>query len=1141
MYSHTLFLGGLHGAVCILPIYVLSYPIPRCPAWCCVYTTYLCTLIPYSSVPCMVLCVYYLSMYCHTLFLCALHGAVCILPIYVLSYPIPRCPAWCCVYTTYLCTLIPYSSVPCMVLCVYYLSMYCHTLFLGALHGAVCILPIYVLSYPIPRCPAWCCVYTTYLCTLIPYSSVACMVLCVYYLSMYSHTLFLCALHGAVCILPIYVLSYPIPRCPAWCCVYTTYLCTLIPYSSVPCMVLCVYYLSMYCHTLFLGALHGAVCILPIYVLSYPIPRCPAWCCVYTTYLCTLIPYSSVACMVLCVYYLSMYSHTLFLGALHGAVCILPIYVLSYPIPRCPAWCCVYTTYLCTLIPYSSVACMVLCVYYLSMYSHTLFLCALHGAVCILPIYVLSYPIPRCPAWCCVYTTYLCTLIPYSSVPCMVLCVYYLSMYCHTLFLGALHGAVCILPIYVLSYPIPRWPAWCCVYTTYLCTVIPYSSVPCMVLCVYYLSMYSHTLFLGALHGAVCILPIYVLSYPIPRWPAWCCVYTTYLCTLIPYSSVPCMVLCVYYLSMYSHTLFLGALHGAVCILPIYVLSYPIPRCPAWCCVYTTYLCTVIPYSSVACMVLCVYYLSMYCHTLFLGALHGAVCILPIYVLSYPIPRCPAWCCVYTTYLCTVIPYSSVPCMVLCVYYLSMYCHTLFLGGLHGAVCILPIYVLSYPIPRCPAWCCVYTTYLCTLIPYSSVPCMVLCVYYLSMYSHTLFLGGLHGAVCILPIYVLSYPIPRCPAWCCVYTAYLCTLIPYSSVPCMVLCVYYLSMYSHTLFLCALHGAVCILPIYVLSYPIPRCPAWCCVYTTYLCTLIPYSSVPCMVLCVYYLSMYSHTLFLGALHGAVCILPIYVLSYPIPRCPAWCCVYTTYLCTLIPYSSVPCMVLCVYYLSMYCHTLFLGALHGAVCILPIYVLSYPIPRWPAWCCVYTTYLCTLIPYSSVPCMVLCVYYLSMYSHTLFLGGLHGAVCILPIYVLSYPIPLCPAWCCVYTTYLCTVIPYSSVPCMVLCVYYLSMYSHTLFLCALHGAVCILPIYVLSYPIPRCPAWCCVYTAGESHPLDSEDYLGIESLWNQKNYWVNMQDCAQGIKVTHTHTHTHTHTWHMIISACIDIRFYLHRT
>ncbi|KAA0193233.1 Coiled-coil domain-containing protein lobo [Fasciolopsis buskii] len=34
--------------------------------------------------------------------------------------------------------------------------------------------------------------------------------------------------------------------------------------------------------------------------------------------------------------------------------------------------------------------------------------------------------------------------------------------------------------------------------------------------------------------------------------------------------------------------------------------------------------------------------------------------------------------------------------------------------------------------------------------------------------------------------------------------------------------------------------------------------------------------------------------------------------------------------------------------------------------------------------------------------------------------------------------------------------------------------------------------------------------GLAHPLDTPLYLGIESLWNAHNYWVNMQDCSTGI-------------------------------
>ena len=38
------------------------------------------------------------------------------------------------------------------------------------------------------------------------------------------------------------------------------------------------------------------------------------------------------------------------------------------------------------------------------------------------------------------------------------------------------------------------------------------------------------------------------------------------------------------------------------------------------------------------------------------------------------------------------------------------------------------------------------------------------------------------------------------------------------------------------------------------------------------------------------------------------------------------------------------------------------------------------------------------------------------------------------------------------------------------------------------------------------------STGKTYPVDSEHYLGIESVWNHKNYWVNMQDCGQGLKV-----------------------------
>ena len=37
--------------------------------------------------------------------------------------------------------------------------------------------------------------------------------------------------------------------------------------------------------------------------------------------------------------------------------------------------------------------------------------------------------------------------------------------------------------------------------------------------------------------------------------------------------------------------------------------------------------------------------------------------------------------------------------------------------------------------------------------------------------------------------------------------------------------------------------------------------------------------------------------------------------------------------------------------------------------------------------------------------------------------------------------------------------------------------------------------------------------GLSHSVESPNYLGIESVWNHVNYWVNMQDCSEGVKVS----------------------------
>lgn len=40
--------------------------------------------------------------------------------------------------------------------------------------------------------------------------------------------------------------------------------------------------------------------------------------------------------------------------------------------------------------------------------------------------------------------------------------------------------------------------------------------------------------------------------------------------------------------------------------------------------------------------------------------------------------------------------------------------------------------------------------------------------------------------------------------------------------------------------------------------------------------------------------------------------------------------------------------------------------------------------------------------------------------------------------------------------------------------------------------------------------------GLSHNVDSDNYLGIESVWNSMNYWVNMQDCSEGVAVSGCH-------------------------
>ncbi len=36
------------------------------------------------------------------------------------------------------------------------------------------------------------------------------------------------------------------------------------------------------------------------------------------------------------------------------------------------------------------------------------------------------------------------------------------------------------------------------------------------------------------------------------------------------------------------------------------------------------------------------------------------------------------------------------------------------------------------------------------------------------------------------------------------------------------------------------------------------------------------------------------------------------------------------------------------------------------------------------------------------------------------------------------------------------------------------------------------------------------TTSQAQSLQWDNYLGIETLWNDKNLWVNMQDCSEGV-------------------------------
>uniref|UniRef100_A0A672FPW2 Dynein regulatory complex subunit 7 MORN domain-containing protein n=1 Tax=Salarias fasciatus TaxID=181472 RepID=A0A672FPW2_SALFA len=64
-------------------------------------------------------------------------------------------------------------------------------------------------------------------------------------------------------------------------------------------------------------------------------------------------------------------------------------------------------------------------------------------------------------------------------------------------------------------------------------------------------------------------------------------------------------------------------------------------------------------------------------------------------------------------------------------------------------------------------------------------------------------------------------------------------------------------------------------------------------------------------------------------------------------------------------------------------------------------------------------------------------------------------------------------------------------------------------------------------------------SGRSFPTHSRRFLGIESVWNQSNYYTNMQDCREGCRVnTRAPTHTHKHA-SMLLVQMGNIHLFLH--
>ncbi|XP_030764668.1 dynein regulatory complex subunit 7 [Sitophilus oryzae] len=61
------------------------------------------------------------------------------------------------------------------------------------------------------------------------------------------------------------------------------------------------------------------------------------------------------------------------------------------------------------------------------------------------------------------------------------------------------------------------------------------------------------------------------------------------------------------------------------------------------------------------------------------------------------------------------------------------------------------------------------------------------------------------------------------------------------------------------------------------------------------------------------------------------------------------------------------------------------------------------------------------------------------------------------------------------------------------------------------------------------------STGMFHPLDSDLYCGIESLWSNENYWVNLQDCSKGLADINYNL-TDTEKWeHLLVGEPIKWR------